>query len=124
MEILTNKIHLFHFDLTFGFSIWMWQMSKVYVNEEAWPKGWWEGLKRKGCRDPRRDWEFAVVAAANNWKLFTIFVCYFTTKFTSETFLCEKSTVQSLNMGRITKIDGQLHICSDVVGLEKLQSDV
>ena len=51
-----------------------------------------------------------VVAAANNWKLFTVFVCYFTTKFTFETFLCESS-----NMGSFTKIDGQLHIFSSML---------
>ena len=43
------------------------------------------------------------------------FVCYCTTKFISETVLCEKLTVYSLNMGSFTKMYGQLHIFSDML---------
>ena len=61
---------------------------------------------------------FAFVA--NNWKHYTIFICYFITKLTSQTFLCKKLTVQSSNMDHFTKMNGELQTCSDIVGVEKL----
>lgn len=62
----------------------------------------------------------ATTSQTKNRFFFTIFLIYFIIKFTSEKFLCKKSTVKILNIGSFIKLDAKLNIWFIVFGVEKL----
>lgn len=69
-------------------------------------------------KNAKKNAKFGLVTTTSqtkNRKFFTIFLCYFIIKFTSENCLCKKSTVKILNI----KIDAELNIWFNIFGVEK-----